>query len=495
MKQQELSRALGRLYNAPGITEKQQEAAYALYVCVSYNHVESGLAENDPLKVTRRHDGRLTTTSFKKWVEWTVRHCGRLKDYATTEQVLEHLPWMATTWGELFRPKSYTFEVVSGQAIVEAYVHGPKSCMSGDENRGQTQFYADNANVSLVKIHEDGTYMGRALLWTLENGNRFLDRVYPSDGGAHTQAVREWAKDQGWMVRTRDNASDRSLENGTEADLRVVVDTFTARRTPYLDTLLYVVADESGKLVLVSPENPAQGVWKGQLEFWNSQDGSSYRAWEIEGLFGRKGNMWEFVSTLEGYVHKDDLFRLKQYGEQWGLERNEIHCGVSGRKTHAALMRSIYVGNWNLLVHPDEVMTDEELHPHLGYRQVLRRDAVQVTAGLSAGFWLPAQSITEVDGERWCSLEHQEYSNILNVQAAYVQVRHRTQKKYLELWSTSNSPRVPAEMDRTLVLSDGTPVPFQHYSRDRIYKLPVSLVPTLHAALCAQSSPQAQAAD
>lgn len=114
------------------------------------------------------------------------------------------------------------------------------SCMRHSSNQRQIRFYVDCENVQLlVQFDPQGKVMGRALVWTLTNGEKFMDRVY----GDETTIIRfkKYAKEQGWYSR-RLNTYNREQEviapDGThvQKQMRVYVGNaaFTAR--PWFDT-------------------------------------------------------------------------------------------------------------------------------------------------------------------------------------------------------------------------------------------------------------------
>lgn len=146
---------------------------------------------------------------------------------------IEQISTLLGNIGSIYE-KTYHFEVVYGDAIVDAYRRGPQSCMQGTT---YVQFYAENPDkVGLIKIFSRNRYMGRALLWTTDDGALLYDRVYPSDGGRHTRALALYAQKQGW--KNVHFGEHRRKPNG---DYHTV--TMKHNRTgqwPYLDTFNYM---------------------------------------------------------------------------------------------------------------------------------------------------------------------------------------------------------------------------------------------------------------
>lgn len=100
-----------------------------------------------------------------------------------------------------------------------------RSCMS-DNPEDCLDFYVRNK----IKILVFGDYDGRALLWTLDNGEKFLDRIYP-DNGQIKAHYKQYCHDHGIMMR-RHNA----LPSGRETDGPLTVSVDCNCPMPYMDT-------------------------------------------------------------------------------------------------------------------------------------------------------------------------------------------------------------------------------------------------------------------
>ena len=153
------------------------------------------------------------------------------------------------------------FEVVSGQDIGHWYSRDNyfekrgnlgSSCMSGVEKR-YFDIYMSNPEVcSLViyKSEQDETkILGRALLWTLRGGKKFMDRIY-TIVDSDVQLFRDWAKDNDIFVKYYNGSTDSGItidpNTGSQVDLSpMVVDIKSGQYAgyPYLDTLKYFRPD------------------------------------------------------------------------------------------------------------------------------------------------------------------------------------------------------------------------------------------------------------
>lgn len=151
--------------------------------------------------------------------------------------------------------KSTFFEVVSGDDI--AYWYNKKnflknegdlgaSCMS-DKDSKFFDIYVKNphsCSLLILKSPTDNTkIVGRALLWTLICGKKFLDRIYTIDE-SDIELFRDYAKKNKWYVKKEINSQASNIAispNGEEVILNLTVDVFSHEYKfyPYLDTLKY----------------------------------------------------------------------------------------------------------------------------------------------------------------------------------------------------------------------------------------------------------------
>ena len=122
------------------------------------------------------------------------------------------------------------------------------SCMS-NVNPDYFDIYISNPDVCELVIlkseEDDSLIVGRALLWTLSDGKKFMDRIYTIKD-SDVQLFRDWAKENGWYSKQYNSSSDsgRAIDpnTGEQVDLgTIVVDIKKGfyEAYPYLDTLKY----------------------------------------------------------------------------------------------------------------------------------------------------------------------------------------------------------------------------------------------------------------
>lgn len=223
----------------------------------------------------RRRRGRPST-----FLQWAVK-----QSYESFTR--EEIRVLAELIGNTFIAQdSFTFDIVRDEEILYAYNHAndPDTCMSGKDF---VLFYADNPEkVALVRIFQDDEYMGRALLWTTDDGDTLLDRIYPDNGGLHQRALRAYALTQGW--------TDVWLSERVRADGEPHRVTMVNKREewPYLDSFRF--------LTRVRGKDDVFQLWTREPK------GKNY--WKLEstqgGVYDDDDN--EMEGDLESYVERGD---------------------------------------------------------------------------------------------------------------------------------------------------------------------------------------------
>ena len=154
-----------------------------------------------------------------------------------------------------FNDKFSFFEVVTGSDIAHWYHNRNyfirsgtlgSSCMAGVP-ASWLEIYTENPEqVALIiyKSQEDtDKIIGRALLWTLNDGKKFVDRIYTVND-SDVQLFRDYAKENGWYTKYHNSSTTNSqaiAPDGSNVSLRLVV-TLNKKyydHFPYLDTLKY----------------------------------------------------------------------------------------------------------------------------------------------------------------------------------------------------------------------------------------------------------------
>ncbi len=144
-------------------------------------------------------------------------------------------------------------EIVSGKDIRKyysgsMYAEGGtlgSSCMRHSKCQSYFGLYEKNSQVAMAILKKDGPKIyARALLWKLDSGDTFMDRIYyTSDKEMHI--MMRWAKSKGFLHKESQNSNaefnfvypDGSVKKGFA---KVTLDTTDFSEWPYCDTLQYV---------------------------------------------------------------------------------------------------------------------------------------------------------------------------------------------------------------------------------------------------------------
>jgi hypothetical protein len=151
------------------------------------------------------------------------------------------------------------FEVVTGDDIVKWYNYKNylerkgtmgASCMSDVPGRWLEIYSANPKQVSLVILRSterDDRIVGRALLWTLDDGKKFMDRIYTMKD-SDVETFRDFAKENAWYSKCLNGSTPNGEAFGPKGreKLKLVVhlDKKDYGNYPYLDTLKYFTPGE-----------------------------------------------------------------------------------------------------------------------------------------------------------------------------------------------------------------------------------------------------------
>lgn len=160
------------------------------------------------------------------------------------------------------------FEIVSGNKLLFAYAeenyYDDKgtlggSCMRHEECQSYLEFYVDNNIELLVLWGPNEKVMGRAVIWELTNGKKFMDRVY-YNRDSDLNSFRKYAEENKFLYKEENNSRPDTEILTPESDylesveMKLEVKVHSVRYSdrdeemyPYTDTLRYYYWRE-GKL-------------------------------------------------------------------------------------------------------------------------------------------------------------------------------------------------------------------------------------------------------
>lgn len=152
--------------------------------------------------------------------------------------------------------KFNNFELVSGSDILKYYKHNSyltqegnlgKSCMKNSPSN-YFDIYVENPEVCQMLILksslDNNKIIGRALLWTLDSGEKLLDRIY-TEKDSDVELFKKYARGEKWYSKFYNNNSQSTIVvdyiDGDILDLDILVRTKpnTYKKYPYMDTLKF----------------------------------------------------------------------------------------------------------------------------------------------------------------------------------------------------------------------------------------------------------------
>lgn len=164
--------------------------------------------------------------------------------------------------------RNIKLEVISGAKIRDAYHHSSYSyvlgdgtnlhgsCMRSTDAQDYFGIYEENSDVVQMLVAKDSEdkVLGRALLWTFDNGDKGMDTVY----GANIieQVFKEWAIDNGYYYKSSQSCHHHTFDrfNGGSLSIdeykdkehrRVILKNWDFDHYPYVDSL-YLLGRDAG---------------------------------------------------------------------------------------------------------------------------------------------------------------------------------------------------------------------------------------------------------
>ena len=183
-----------------------------------------------------------------------VRSLTKLSGNKVTDKEVEIFVNEFKSKYEFFRNSFRNFKLVSGDEIKywyssDNYSDGRStlhnSCMRYPECQNYFGIYVENPQVCQLLIHkkdfEENKITGRAIVWKLDNGDTFMDRIYYSKD-SEVGLFIEYAKSNGWAYKSNQSVDGDVFLNGSlySKDLTVKLKNFNFKYYPYLDTISYL---------------------------------------------------------------------------------------------------------------------------------------------------------------------------------------------------------------------------------------------------------------
>jgi hypothetical protein len=217
-------------------------------------------------------------------------------------------------WLGIVQEMQFEFKIVKGEDVRFWYLEDnystrqtyslQDSCLRYKRCQHWLDIFVDNPSKIelLTLINKEGLLEGRALIWTTDDGFKFMDRVYGSQGTQ--EAFVNYARRNKWWYRSRYNTFEdgeyvMSPQNGyineIELSICVTLDNADHDYNPYLDTLVY--SDGCGVFI-------NRRTNKKLIHRYRCHEGSRFLYWEGDWYDDRNS---EYIGRIDQRVPEEYL--------------------------------------------------------------------------------------------------------------------------------------------------------------------------------------------
>ncbi len=245
------------------------------------------------IRYAKKPGSRPVETSFAKFLRYANQFFDPPYEDITISVITNAFAEELTRMGTGFYAK-----VVPKNKIIGYYRNTiANSCMN---DMPMVNFYVIANNVNLLVIFGDNhEFVGRALLWNTDQG-KYLDRVYPSDGGSHISFAQRLAKQEDWFsYNVYENRSAESLVVDVGRNPRIY---------PYMDSFTNAyIKDDGGLLLSDGTDNPKLSEFRYSYIYLGDSDIAEGTNPELRG-----DGHW--CHTREAYFRYDDFYFDEEKG-------------------------------------------------------------------------------------------------------------------------------------------------------------------------------------
>lgn len=154
------------------------------------------------------------------------------------------------------------FWIEKGMLISQRYEQGfgAHTCMT-DSDANLTRMWSESDQCELL-LFDNGKHQARALLWTADNGKKFLDRIYPNSG-QHIEFFKEYCRINNIARRNHQDYPESQITDDyipkttfTSGETYSVTFTEHTDMVPYMDSLHWGYRDPDEEEHLITYTNP-----------------------------------------------------------------------------------------------------------------------------------------------------------------------------------------------------------------------------------------------
>lgn len=255
------------------------------------------------------------------------------------------------------------------------------SCMRYEAAQEYLKIYTDNPNqvqVLALLNPENGKIRGRALIWTTDNGSKYMDRVYVTN--------------KQWQVEFNNFAEKHGITKNSTSDTVTLENGGTYDTYPYMDTFEFY-EPESGTL---SPEHQSEEGW---LQLTDTHGGGD-EAGDWSEVHGERipEDQSVYIEHIEDYVYDHEVVQSWKEDEWLYRDSDDVVRITAGEHDGGWALESDVIGLYNnrVAVAEEVVYIDggsesgeyalwEDVVETLEGEMILHGDAAQLSTGQHDG--------------------------------------------------------------------------------------------------------------
>lgn len=229
----------------------------------------------------------------------------------------------------------YTIKEGRGEEIAQVYgLDTPfSSCMNGSRHTRKLKLYTGNPDaVGVLYIQTGGTCQARALIWTDNEGNKIVDRVYGSE--EFRTMFRDYALEIGAYKKSYDGAGESSFidPNGVSIHKTFYINLKQdSDYYPYVDTFCYL--NDSGMLTLSNDNDDEWATKKLQDTGGGYEDMCGVEVYGCNNRYPERDCRWSEYHNA--FVHEDDAIYIEDVHDYFYCPDGSIEDAiVIGRRRY-----------------------------------------------------------------------------------------------------------------------------------------------------------------
>lgn len=318
--------------------------------------------------------GNTKENKFKiaKLLKYLGANLANIKQYEV-EELISHLKK-----GDLDN-----FKIVDGDDILKVYHcnnydegETMGSCMRHEYAQKYLSIYTDNPDqVKVLALinPENGKVRGRALLWNLDNGNVFMDRIYVTNN-QYKSDFNSYAEEHGF-------------ETGSPSDEVTLDVDGDYNYYPYMDTLKYY-----------TPSTGTLSDTDGEITIQDTGGGSSRGAWSEEMQEFIPDENACYVEHMEDYVYCDDIVMSHNGDDRLYVQSDDVVELTGGDSAWEYALKSEVMTTYDNSVvlaseayhidegdHAGDYAVMDDLMYTFDDKNILHEDGIELTLGSYSG--------------------------------------------------------------------------------------------------------------